>query len=65
MNDLLSLQQIKLHLTDKRLYKVAEITGLSYPTLRKLADGEDANYTMATIKALSKYINDSHQPLVK
>lgn len=65
MNDLLSLQQIKLHLTDKRLYKVAEITGLSYPTLRKLADGEDANYTMATIKAVSKYINDSHQPLVE
>lgn len=62
---MLNLEQIKLHLVDKRLYKVAEITGLSYPTLKKMADGEDANYTMATIKAVSKYISESHQPLDK
>lgn len=53
---LLSLSEIKTGLADKRLYKVAEITGLSYPTLKKLADGENSNYTMSTIKSVSDYI---------
>ncbi len=53
---LLNLEQIKEGLADKRLYKVAEITGLSYPTLKKLADGQNSNYTMSTIKSVSDYI---------
>lgn len=59
---LLTLEQIKINLADKRLYKVAEITGLSYPTLKKMADGEDANYTMATVQAVSQYIYDIQNP---
>lgn len=59
---LLTLEQIKINLADKRLYKVAEITGLSYPTLKKMADGKDANYTMATVQAVSQYIYDIQNP---
>lgn len=59
---MLTLEQIKNNLADKRLYKVAEITGLSYPTLKKMADGEDANYTMATVQAVSQYIYDIQNP---
>lgn len=59
---LLTLEQIKNNLADKRLYKVAEITGLSYPTLKKMADGEDANYTMATVQAVSQYIYGIQNP---
>lgn len=61
---LLTLDQIKNNLADKRLYKVAEITGLSYPTLKKMADGEDANYTMATVQVVSQYIYDSQNQVL-
>ena len=56
---LLTLEEIKEALADKRLYKVAEATGLSYPTLKKMADGEQANYTLATIYAVSAYIQST------
>lgn len=56
---LLTLEEIKEALVDKRLYKVAEATGLSYPTLKKMADGEQANYTLATIHAVSLYIHST------
>lgn len=55
---LLSLEQIKEGLADRRLYKVSEVTGLSYPTLKKLANGDDCNYTMHTIRVVSSYINN-------
>ena len=62
-NQMLSLDQIQIHLKDKRLYKIAKETGLSYPTLKKMADGKDANYTMNTILPISKYISENHQLL--
>lgn len=57
MSDILTLLQIKDGLKDKRLYIVAKSTGLSYPTLKKLADGEDANYTRETLQKVSQYIS--------
>lgn len=56
---LLTLEEIKEALADKRLYKVAEATGLSYPTIKKMADGEQVNYTLATIHAVSAYIQST------
>lgn len=55
-NDILSIGQIKEALKDKRLYMVARATGLSYPTIKKLADGKELNYTVDTLKAISKYV---------
>ena len=54
---ILSLSEIKEGLKDKRLYVVAKRTGLSYPTLKSLADGLDQNYTTDTLKTVSKYIS--------
>jgi DNA-binding Xre family transcriptional regulator len=54
--ELLSLEKIQLLLKDKRLYVVSKATGLSFPTLKKLADGKKENYTYNTIKAISDYL---------
>lgn len=63
--NILSLSEIKANLADKRLYKVAELTGLSYPTLKKLANGDDCNYTMSTMKAVSAYISKESKHKLK
>jgi len=55
-NQLLSLTDIQNGLGDKKLYVVSRATGLSYPTLKKLADGEPGNYTMGTLRKVSEYI---------
>ena len=59
-DNILSLEQIKIGLKDKRLYKVADETNISYPTLAKLAKGIEGNYTLHTLYAVSEYINN-HQ----
>jgi len=60
MNDdtILSLDLIKAGLRDKRLYSVAGSTGLSYPTVKKLAGGGEFNYTRDTLKVISKYVKE-------
>lgn len=54
--ELMSLEEIQNQLQDKRLYVVAKVTKLSYPTVKKLADGKLANYTYNTIFKVSKYL---------
>ena len=54
-NQLLSLKEIQLLLKDKRLYIVSKATGLSFPTLKKMADGKEENFTIKTIKSISDY----------
>ena len=54
--ELMSLEEIREKLQDKRLYIVAKNTELSYPTVKKLADGKHENYTYNTIHKLSKYL---------
>ena len=54
--ELLSLKKIQLLLKDKRLYVVSKATGLSFPTLKKMADGKKENFTYKTIKAISDYL---------
>jgi DNA-binding Xre family transcriptional regulator len=54
--ELLSLENIQLLLKDKRLYVVSKATGLSFPTLKKMADGKKENFTYKTIKAISDYL---------
>lgn len=57
--NILSLSEIKANLADKRLYKVAELTGLSYPTLKKLANGDGSTCNMSTIQTVSDYLTGS------
>lgn len=54
--DLLTLYEIKDKLKDRRLHVVAKATGLSYPTIKKLADEENPNCTIETQRAVSNYI---------
>jgi DNA-binding Xre family transcriptional regulator len=56
---ILSFAEIKEGLKDKRLYVVAEETSLSYPTLKKLADGEESNCTIDTLRTISDYLNNN------
>lgn len=59
---LLNLEQMRNGLKDKKLYMVAEITGLSYPTLKKLLDGKDNNPTYETIVVVSRYLINNDFP---
>jgi len=54
--ELLSLEDIQRLLKDKRLYVVSNETGLSFPTIKKMADGKKENFTYKTIKAISDYL---------
>ena len=60
MEPLLTLKQITHGLKDKRLHRVAKKIDVSYPTLRKLSDGVDSNYTYKTLEKVSKYIRRSN-----
>tara|TARA_R110000868_G_scaffold188854_6_gene431708 strand:+ start:154 stop:345 length:192 start_codon:yes stop_codon:yes gene_type:complete len=52
----MSLTDIKDRLKDERLLLVADATGISYPTINKLAKGEVGNYSLKTILAVSKHL---------
>lgn len=53
---MLTLDQIREALRDRRLAKVAESTGLHYNTIREVRDNPDANPTYKVLKALSDYL---------
>ena len=50
------LEQCRLGLQEQKLYVVARATGISYPTLKKLHDGEEHNFTVDTLKAVLTWI---------
>ena len=54
--NMLTLDQIRAAMRDRRLAKVAEETGLHYNTIREIRDNPDANPTYKVIKALSDYL---------
>lgn len=60
-DELMTLEEIKEQLQDKRLYVVARATKLSYPTVKKLADGKPENYTYNTIFKLTKYLKPAQK----
>ena len=53
---MLTLDQIRHHLSDRRLSKVAEATGLHYQTVRKVANDKAITPDYQTVKALSDYL---------
>lgn len=53
---MLTLDQIRAALRDRRLSKVAEATGLHYNTIREVRDNPNANPTYKVIKVLSDYL---------
>ncbi len=61
---MLTLDQIRKALRDRRLAKVAESTGLHYNTILEIRDNPNANPTYKVLLALSTYFesrNDAKQ----
>ncbi len=56
---IMSLADMTVALKDRRLYRVAKAIKVSYPTLKKIVDGEYGNFTMATLEKISKYLQQS------
>ena len=55
---MLTLEEIRKRLEDRRLNMVAEATGLHYNTVRNIAVGENTNPTYEVFKALSDYLTN-------
>jgi DNA-binding phage protein len=53
---LLSLEQIKKALEDRRLRVVARETGLHYQTLYRIVNDETKDPVLSTVKLLSDYL---------
>jgi len=53
---MLTLDEIRQHLLDKRLQVVAQSTGLHYNTLKDIRDNPEANPSYRVLLALSKYL---------
>ena len=53
---MLTLDQIRQRLQDRRIDAVAQATGLHYNTVRDVRSNPDANPTHRVIRALSDYL---------
>jgi hypothetical protein len=58
MTDLIPLDDIRNALQDRRLTVVAEKSGLSHPTVKAVADGNQ-QISLNTWKKLSEYLKES------
>lgn len=56
---MLSLEQIRIGLQDRRLLTVIEATGLSSPTISSVRDGTNTNPTLNVMQKLSDYLEKS------
>jgi len=53
---MLSLEQIRIKLQDRRPGMIADATGLSHPTIAAIRDGKKVNPTLNVLKLLSDYL---------
>lgn len=58
---MLTIEQIRLALRDRRISMVSAATGLHYNTIRALRDNESANPSYKVMKALSDYFEGAKQ----
>lgn len=58
---LLTLEEIRRRLSDRKLVQVAEAIGLHYNTVRNIAAGENTNPTYEVVKALSDYLTNKEE----
>lgn len=61
---MLTLEQIRHALRDRRPGMVAEATGLHLNTVRDVRDNPDANPTYKVLKALSDYLTQHQERAV-
>jgi len=53
---MMTLEQVRAQLQDRRPYMVAKETGLHFNTVRAIRDDPKANPTYKALKALSDYL---------
>ena len=53
---MMSIEQIREALQDRRVDMIAAYTGVSYSTVQALRSGANRNPTAATVEALSGYL---------
>ena len=58
---MMTLEQIKAALRDRRISMVARATDLHVNTVIEVRDSPDANPTYRVLKALSDYLSNQHQ----
>jgi hypothetical protein len=56
---MMTLEQIRQLLVDRRPMMVAAATGLSLPTIYSIRDGKNINPTLNVVKSLSDYLSDN------
>ena len=54
---MLTVEEIRAALQDRRLYRVAAATGLHYNTLRDIRDGTAVDIKLSTAAVLTWYFN--------
>ena len=59
MTDLIPIDDIREALQDRRLTIVAEKCGLSHPTVKGIATGNEKNQSYNMEKKLSEYLGDA------
>jgi hypothetical protein len=58
---MLTIEQIRLALRDRRISMVSAATGLHYNTIKTVRDNDDANPSYKVLKALSDYLEGAKQ----
>lgn len=53
---MLTIDEMSEGLKDKKLLVIANKLDISYPTLKKIADGKELNYTINVLKKVSDYL---------
>jgi DNA-binding Xre family transcriptional regulator len=56
---MLTVEEIEIKLKDRTLTKVADATGLSYPTVWNISKGKGGRVEYETVKKLSDYLEAS------
>lgn len=57
---MMTLEQIRAALKDRRLMVVADACNLHYNTLRAIRDGEMSNPTYTTVSRIEAYLSQSN-----
>lgn len=55
---MLTIEEVSRRLEDRNLKKVSLSTGISYPTVWKIANGQAGNVGYETVRKLSEYLEE-------
>ena len=55
---MLTIEEVTKRLGDRNLKKVSVTTGISYPTVWKIANGQAGNVGYETVRKLSEYLEE-------